>query len=91
MVEAVDVVRIAYGVNKKRGKWIVELWDMLFCDEERKEKRLRKIRSGRVGSGQLGRNGHLQIRVGEGLRRVCRGQQTGGDNLFGAVSMACTE
>lgn len=38
---------------------------MLFCDRERKEKLLRKIRSDRVGNGQPGRNGHLEARVGE--------------------------
>lgn len=49
MVRAVGIVRLGLprGLSEKRGRWIIECQEVLFCDKERrKEKLLRNISDG---------------------------------------------
>ena len=70
---------------------MIEVWETLFCDKWRKEKPLRRIRSGGVGSEEPGRSGQREARAGESFKEGVRGQQTGGDILLEDVSVAHAE
>lgn len=52
MVRAVGIVSLGLprGLSEKRGRWIIECREVLFCDKERRKEKLRNIRSD--GSGK---------------------------------------